>query len=264
MQNHREIDLPDNGGYAALSEHDEVQACVFFVHGFFGSPRGTWKGFSPTLTTHPDFTNSDLFFLSYRDRRAQLREAGSAVFRAIQRCLHHRRATKGDQLIEYERMILVGHSLGGPVLRAAVLDARQHALKHGDDGATFPRATQLRLFAPAIHGANVNGFLTPLRAASPLLAPLFAGPAYRDLTHKTDSLKRLRSDTEEATTQIQEGPLVADILWAQRDHLVEAGGGYKDDHFAPSANATTHWSICKPDKSHKEPVSFLIDGCKAV
>src|SRR5207245_2674231 len=62
---------------------------------------------------------------------------------------------------EYRELYLVGHSLGGVVLRESILDraAIAQATKRTNRESIALLNGHLRLFAPAMHGAKPSGWL---------------------------------------------------------------------------------------------------------
>ncbi len=63
--------------YALLSSAMDVDTAVVFVHGFGGSPTGTWADFHSLVDKFPGdypwWSSSDLFFFGYESIHAQIR-----------------------------------------------------------------------------------------------------------------------------------------------------------------------------------------------
>jgi hypothetical protein len=140
--------IPDfSPSRAWVSDADDTDTAVVFVHGFLGNPIKTWMHFQTLVDTVEDEIASwracDLYFYGYRsvadpiDRNAQL----------LAEFLHHVFPRPNSEWLEslldqhpdrigleldrvclrdvshpYSKLILVGHSEGGLILRRAIAD----------------------------------------------------------------------------------------------------------------------------------------------
>jgi pimeloyl-ACP methyl ester carboxylesterase len=141
-------------GYFATSN---AKTLVVFVHGFGGNPLGTWSGMETGVVGDPSAADCDIVFYGYGSFRAQptasaglLRkflDAAGGSHQAWQRALD--KASPGAPPREYDKILLVAHSLGAPITRRAVLDAIT---------STAPWASKVKLvlFAPAHRGSVLH------------------------------------------------------------------------------------------------------------
>jgi pimeloyl-ACP methyl ester carboxylesterase len=97
-------------------------ALVIFVHGLNGDRYGTWGHF-PSLV-YEDFPEVDLGFYGYRNGWKRI-----ASLRSIP--LEDEARVMADELrqLEYEQIVLIGHSLGGVLCKAAIHDLFQANLE---------------------------------------------------------------------------------------------------------------------------------------
>jgi hypothetical protein len=173
--------------------------------------------------------------------------------------------------VRYENLVLVGHSLGGVLLRQAILDI---AAQRGYDNVDVFQMSQedrdildatLRLFAPAIFGFDpthlIGYFLNfacgvpPLRLA---LKPLLdSNPPYKDLELKSERLQDLRRRTELLARQLPSArALRAEIVYGSEDHVVHIDR-FDCDPVAEIARDQSHTSICKPTAEYQAPLRFV-------
>ena len=104
---------------------------------------------------------------------------------------------------DYEELLVVGHSLGGVVVRRAVCDVAQGWLDRLEDDPRDPRPAllnaRLRLFSPASAGFRPGGWLALVRGTSmwgPLEMFLRRSSAYSDLQPESPLLADTRRRTE--------------------------------------------------------------------
>ena len=280
---------PDSFGL--LSPHTGVKTAVVFVHGFGGDACETWANFQLAVDDErvlgPKFTQIDLFFLGYQSVWERI---GSSVDRlkgfieSLVEAPDDRHfaipiaplfvgdpnedtiaASVGYALPEkraYERMVLVGHSEGGVVVRKVVLNAVT-----ATSVSSLHSNADVVLFAPAIFGYAPTGLLGIL-ANMPGLgavidAVLHASPAYQDLKDVTTFLVHLQQRTE--AIQAHHRGCRASILWARKDKIVRDGEGkYSGDPDPQYEDDQGHVSVCKPRDDYPRPVEFLIESMNAI
>jgi len=250
---------------------------VVFVHGLHGHPEKTWRQFQ-TLVDHetvsamyPWWTSCDEFFYSYNSddqidpNTIKLSAFVSRVFPVPMwdligagRTLPRRR---------YERLMLVGHSEGGVLVRSVVLHQVQKYNRLGRED--LARALEsdpilkanLRLFAPATWGALVSGWKGVL-LRSPILGDsleplLSSSPGYQQLTAQSPMLQDIRMRTVECARRY---PAItafrAQNLFGTQDRLV-CFGALATDPPAEYEQGCTHTSICKPTVSYLRPLAFV-------
>lgn len=113
--------------YAYISNDAEVDTAVIFVHGFKGNPTTTWEKFQSMIDSHgarfPEWNHADVFFFTYLDTIDSIDDSADGlrgfvdtVFPSTSKPL----ATLLGFQREYRKLVLVGHSEGAVVIRAAV------------------------------------------------------------------------------------------------------------------------------------------------
>ena len=168
-----------------------------FVHGFGGKALKTWNNFPSGGLVHDWWRETDMLFVGYDSGRDNI----TAVADRIRKNLRYfyplphppamnlgGAAPREDTSTPYEELVVLGHSLGGLVLRRAMADAAQARLDDEAAGAE-PRCQEildakLRLFSPASAGFRAAGLLGAAQASG--LGPaldmyLRRSSAYTDL-----------------------------------------------------------------------------------
>ncbi len=131
------------GSYCLISDAPHVDRAVLFVHGFLGNATDTWVDFQGLGPSLPSFSSADLFFLRYNSFKMSVSEAADLVADFLREIYDERPewldlskrlpdwvplAHGEDPMVRlepasYRHLTLVGHSLGGVVLRQLVLNA---------------------------------------------------------------------------------------------------------------------------------------------
>jgi pimeloyl-ACP methyl ester carboxylesterase len=171
--------------------------------------------------------------------------------------------------LPYEELILLGHSLGGVVVRRALSDAASQWLADMAEDPTSPRPSLLdatvRLFSPASAGFRPGGRLAALRAGPiwPIInMRLRCATAYTDLQPSSPILSETRKRTESALSSQSRRDLKAlrpDLLWANPDEVVLTER-YDTDRSSSSVDGTSHSSVCKPSDTYEAPWLFVETG----
>jgi len=240
---------------APLSGESEVRwsrkdanTCILFVHGFGGRAVATWGEFPELAVADERFDRADLFFLGYDSRSrsasinvALLYQVVRAVAEDPSGVLEAVRGPTRPENFAYERIILVGHSLGGALVRDVAMYAKSENRRWAD-------SLRLVLFAPAHTGANILllasvgfGFLRWLGPAKAGVLALF--PVLRDLERGSPFLERLVEKAKgigsHPTTKAQI------VVHASDDRIVFHDAFFKDPPTLPYAKCD-HISCCKP------------------
>ncbi len=173
-----------------------------------------------------------------------------------------------SQALPYDELILVGHSLGGVVLRLAL--HQQAKIWLSEERAIDPAAprpplleAQVRLFSPASAGFQPTGL--PALLTCLLTVGKFAwamSPAYTSLKAGSDLLTSTRAHTEALVEEhgADLAALRARIVWARPETVVEPDGyetDYEADSLLPERN---HVQVCKPHDGYEEPRRFVETG----
>lgn len=168
----------------------------------------------------------------------------------------------------YSELLLVGHSLGGVVVRRALCEAAHSWLEQRKTDAQAPRppllGAETRLFSPASAGFRPSGRLGQVTATPLWLLcriKLQGSSAFNDLAEGSQILTDTRKRTEEFVSQRSNelGALRARVLWANPENVVVTER-YTSDHCSCSADGTNHFSVCKPNDAYQIPWQFVETG----
>lgn len=194
---------------------DRKNLCVF-VHGFGGSPLGTWEDVYLDMLGHNAWMATDAVFFNYDSFRESATSAASKLRQLIESLFPVNSVWGG----EYENLILVGHSLGGVVIRRCITF---------NERSTSPvqglRDARLRLLSPAIGGVRLAGWkalIKELPIISTLLSiPLKSTPAFTELQPESRLLGDLARHTERFADQLPgQACFRANIAWAVDENVV--------------------------------------------
>ena len=228
-------------------------------------------------SARPWWHASDLLFVGYDSRRdnitgtaARLRRYLPGFYPKLPEQLEEIdgvrvRAARG---VLYRELFLVGHSLGGVVVRRALCDEAHRWIIEKEDDPMRPRPALLdarvRLFSPASGGFRPAGWVgliraTPIWFAANML--LRRSSAFTDLQPDSQILRQTRERTESLVNQDKSEwrSLRASILWANPDDVVVTER-YRTDLVDDAADNTTHRSVCKPTGTYDAPWLFVEIG----
>lgn len=249
---------------------------VVFVHGFGGKAVKTWQQFPECTATDEWWNESDLLFVEYKSRREtikgvadRIRESMDVIFpmlptEVIQIGGHRAR----EVVAPYEELYLVGHSLGGVIVRKAVCDSAREWLDHVEKDTSTPipplAKAHVRLFSPAISGFRPAGWLGFLNAGpSWFMIEMFLrrSSAYSDLQPDSRTLQDLRELTVRHAEDRRLSSLRATILWANPEDVV-LPIDYPTDPTSASQDDRNHSTVCKPNPRYRIPWTFVETGKK--
>jgi alpha-beta hydrolase superfamily lysophospholipase len=246
---------------------------VVFVHGFNGRAVKTWRDFADGPDHADWWRQSDLVFVGYNSLRREIGGVAADVANWLRvgyptphPSLLWVAGDPNEPVTPYSELILVGHSLGGVILRHmlwSALIAHLERLKIDPSAVPEPMLqSRLVLFSPANDGFVPSGFLGVVRGTGlwgTIEAFLRSAPAYNDLNRKTDKLARLRSATE---TLAKNDPaarvLKARVLWADPDGVVSTSQ-YETD-YPEQWQRQSHSDVCKPKPGYAAPWTFVETG----
>lgn len=272
-------DLPDRWVlYLSPSEH-RVRRLVVFVHGFGGKAVTTWLDFPSLDLGAPEnawWLDADLLFIGYRSTRDSITAVANRIRSQLPRFypVPYRPALevdgvslREDVVTPYSELYVVGHSLGGVVLRKALCDSAQDWIDRGRPEQRPPLlAAQTRYFSPASAGFRAAGLLGLVRASSvwaAIEAVLLRSSAYTDLQPGSQVLEDLRERTIGYVVADSEGDMAAlraRIVWANPDDVV-IDQNYPSDYVAASWDGFSHTSVCKPKtETFQSPWRFVQTG----
>jgi len=270
--------LSDPVGWVLYLSHLAPQRLVVFVHGFYGGPLRTWQRFPDSQRAW--WHSSDLLFVGYDSRRDNITGTAARLRRHLPRFYpelpdEHLRAggvrVRATATNRYGELLLVGHSLGGVVLRRALCDVAQEWIHAGELDGSSPKPAlldaQVRLFSPASAGFRPAGLVGLMRSTPAWFAAnmvLRRSSAFTDLEPNSEILNQTRQRTESLIDNYAAdlGSLRARILWANPDNVVVTER-YRTDMVDDAVDSTTHRSVCKPHDAYHAPWLFVETGKSA-
>jgi triacylglycerol esterase/lipase EstA (alpha/beta hydrolase family) len=263
MQNHSlptPIDgLPVFG--AALSAGSSVRwartparTCLIFVHGYGGRATKTWGDFPDLAMENSAFAQVDMVFLGYESRSRTAAFNVGVIYQIVLQLaqqpatvLEQARGPQRPGWSEYKKIILIGHSLGGALIRDVAMSAKTQ-------GKAWAEKLQLALFAPAHMGASIldlaqMSFGILKWAPLPQAAAYLVNPVLRDLATGSDYLNTLlttaRTIGKHCTTEARF------VAHAAGDKIVVQNTFYLDPPLLPY-DGQNHVSCCKPVRQNFE------------
>jgi pimeloyl-ACP methyl ester carboxylesterase len=286
--------LSDPGSYALLSGTEDATTAVVFVHGFTGNSESTWFDFQNLVDIDAAdwWKRCDLFFYDYKSTESNIAVLAER-FRNFLKDLFPRPKPElltrpsielekiyqlEDTLVplteSYQRLVMVGHSLGGVIIRQAVSDAAldfentndNEKMQGGEPNPTFRwLASSVRLFAPAIFGFNPTqfaGFCYHLTAELPRLGTflrpiLHANAVHQELRQDSVRLREIRRLTEKFAAKYPwMESLRCHLIFGAEDTIVYTDR-YDCDPVREIVEHQDHRSICKPDLNYRRPLEFV-------
>lgn len=232
---------------------------LVFVHGFGGSAITTWNDFPTILTSDQAFEQSDIIFYGYDSFKSQANNMGLRFYKFLKvhnypqgKSLNNKRGVTAN--FTYDRIILVGHSLGSIVVRRALLNA-----KVNDE--IWVNECKMVLFAPAHRGARIQGLLLE---CLPGISKVFAGlgltiyPITDDLRPDSRAILNLISDTEQyINLGTGDFTIAHTVVWAGSE-IVVYNERFCNDPVAEEIANKRHMGIQKPvSQVYEEPVAFV-------
>ncbi|WP_396922931.1 esterase/lipase family protein [Mycolicibacterium sp.] len=270
-----DLEDPKRWAFFVSPSNETVSRLVVFVHGFGGKTVKTWLDFPEIDLARAEndwWRESDLLFVGYSTRRDSITSVANRIRKELPRfyptpyepaLVVDSEQIRPDITSDYSELVLVGHSLGGVILRRALCDA---AKSPSTPQSQMLLSAQTRLFSPAHAGFRAAGWLGFLKATSfwygldPFLRRC---SAYSDLQPESKVLSRLRSQTMRLVEEDSEGKspaLKAAVVWACPEDVV-ADEDYETDHPSDSWDGFTHTSLCKPQRRRfMRPWEFVQTG----
>lgn len=132
-------------------------AAVVFVHGFTGEAIATWDGFPDRLSQDPELTDYDFYFWEY-PTDLKLRYAITKYFweddPTIGTIGQGLRTLLDHSMEPYGKLVLVGHSMGGLVIQAFILEE----VKKEQPSRHLDRLTEVILYGTPSGGLKSAGW----------------------------------------------------------------------------------------------------------
>jgi hypothetical protein len=262
---------------------NSVRNVLIFVHGFCGHADDTWESFQ-SLIGHESgdkWRNTDMFFIGYSSLRRSLADTSWDLLEFLEDLLNapHSKmhewtespalqSVRPPNSYEYLNLTLVGHSMGGLVIRKAVVDCLKD-LPNGpqDSFEKILTNANVLLYAPALWGMQMSG----LKGVAWDLAGIQTWA--RMMTGGISSIKEVQpgspilQSTREATEELAAKPgaapsLVAHIAWADNDKVIANLNTYRTDPSGVRIVGSTHLSVCKPHSVSGQ--TFQLLDCRIV
>lgn len=241
---------------------------IVFVHGFRGKTVATWNQFHKSGQIGQWWQESDMLFVGYKFRES-IRSVADALVRELPEFypIPISAAMQGngipardDTSSPYEELILVGHSLGGVIIRCALVKTVEQ-WPPGTERPTLLDA-QTRLFSPATAGFRPTGLLRLAQELGGMGGVvgirLRMSTQYLDLQPESRLLLETRRQCEKLYKKTSAPALKASVLWANPDGVV-MDEGYKTD-IRDSADGKSHLTVCKPHDGYRRPWQFVETG----
>lgn len=257
------------GSEVLLSSSLVANTAVVFVHGHGGDPHETWAEFHDLMDSsdrHSWWSRCDAYFLSY-DYTSHTDDTASYLETVLQ-SIYPSPAGELQQMLDqrvgtartYKKLVLVGHSEGGIVLRSCIAELAKHFERTGEKSPILE--ARLVLFAPALFGFMPTGWLGVLAKATGIrqLLDLYVGysPAASEMVDM-ETLRQLRDVTQKLFDHFPELPaLSAHVVFGEGENVV-AKARYYQDYKVPPVPKKDHFTICKPTKTYLLPL-FLVQG----
>jgi pimeloyl-ACP methyl ester carboxylesterase len=272
---HTRLDLAHGLAKVAYFSNSTPRRLIVFLHGFNGGI-DSWRDFQEIEEDDSWWTSSDLVFFEYDSLKLGVQGVADSFRRHIrdffpfpskEGTILDGFQVRDDVSTAYEELILVGHSLGGLVLRRALADELQASLDatSTDASASAILRAKLRLFSPASEGFRPSAALGMIKASAlwPVARMFLArSPSYADLQPESPIIVNTRKRTEKFVL-VDRTPgsdsLRANILWASPDEIVITER-YDSDYTQESAAGQNHSSVCKPTAHYEAPRKFVKTG----
>lgn len=169
-------------GWVLYMAHETPDRLIVFVHGFGGKSTKTWEDFASSGKTDSWWRKSDMLFVSYRSTRENINGVANRLRENLPKFYPLPRESairkkdahiRDGGTIPYSELLLVGHSLGGLIIRRAIADAvRDWVLRGSTMDHPIIFDSKVRLFSPAISGVRFAGLLGII-SAMPNLARVY-------------------------------------------------------------------------------------------
>lgn len=238
---------------------------IVFIHGFRGSPLGTWGGFKRLFCINEETSGFDLIFYHYDSNFTQSIVSGSYLdsfldelkvspYKIIKESGSSQVYIERKLDFKYDRLVLVAHSLGGVVTRQAQLYAYQH--RHSWLGIS-----SMVFYAPAHSGArdvdNLARLCIPVGWLRRFLRFKYVNIDDLNIDRMSSSLHQLKDATKTLVgSNANHFSIARYVVSAENEYIVNNTPFLKDPMPIPIPG-TTHTSVCKPSELFNIPFGIL-------
>ncbi|QXQ11721.1 alpha/beta hydrolase [Paeniglutamicibacter sp. Y32M11] len=268
---HEEIRLDGDHAKVAYAASIPPKRLIVFIHGFLGRDKSSWGNMVDFPEGEQFWLESDLLFVGYKTIQSNQSIQGlSGNIHEELKCYYPAQNSSmymsGDYKLreynneEYEELYLVGHSMGGVIVKQIVSNDAANVINNLQEEVIYSNSN-VRLFSPAHGGFRPMGTLW-LLCMGEILSPFISyladlkvnSPYLTDLKGRCDILASRFSVTPLGLTNL--------ILWARPEHVV-AVTSTSVDVVIGEVRGKTHTTICKPSSSYVTPWTFIqSDGVK--
>ncbi len=246
MANHVGPQTISQGNSIAFSCYGIPKNLVIFVHGFNGHPVKTWNEFPQLIQQHGAFKDADVIFYGYDSLKTQASNMKLRLFKFIEMAIDPTKMVYATlrnipEGFQYNKVVIIAHSLGAVVARLALLYARA---KH----VSWLKNCQLLFFAPAHFGSRIpDNFRECFQGYASLFQSFTVTkyPIIKDLSEGSTILSQLENNVREILQKENAEYLKAKVVWASND-IVVLNNTFCDDFPEDEIDDTSHTSVCKP------------------
>ena len=244
---------------------------LFFIHGLRGSPTKTWGDFQKLLLDDQHFAGFDIFFFGYKSTARATASANYFRDHLVFICnepakffnlCYSDKPLRSCEEICYSRVIIVGHSLGVPVARRALLLSLRE-----EPQPKWLKNVLLVSFAPADQGSSAPEKLNDSCGLMKNIITIgrLKWAVIDDLRKDSKFLDLLRTGT---ITALKERPCngcigalrARSVIIGQDDTLIDFDEPFCEDPSHEQISNCDHLKVCKPSKSFLDPLKKFEDA----
>jgi hypothetical protein len=284
--------------FALISDGGHAETAVIFVHGFGGSPTGTWQDFHGLIDEDPQtrelWNRSDIFFFSYDSVRTPIGVNAQRLASFLDEVL---KPAHSDESVvsgtiqspdpglasehlarsKVRNLVWAAHSEGAVVIRRLILDRfatlmRREAVFKGNARGVKSKNrsikahakhdlvlnSTLRFFAPACLGTNFSSFFGFALSLSALASAIAASSTVRNELLPESPI--LRQIREDTESGAREFASVSGFSSKVLfgDRDQIVFTGAYNCDEIKYVDGHDHFSICKPKCDYKLPLEFVL------
>lgn len=241
--------LPKNVPYGTGSQKwsatIQPNTLLVFVHGFGGNAVHTWSDFPSRILGEAKYADADIVFFGFDGLRSRAALSAGLLRQALDSLTND---------VAYDRIVLVGHSLGCVVSRMALVDAVENRNR-------WVSKVNLVFFAPAHSGARIEALFASLSSALAVFRALpdlgrLICPVLLDLEMGSPTLAKLSSQVMSLTVNEHQELIARVVAFGSADRVVEPVSFARDPLPIVVARAN-HSGICKPTPWFTAPAEIL-------